>query len=205
MTDRCLTREGSVLYTKPSFVGFKELVLGETFRVVDIERGVHQDFDLKRKPVRGSFETIKPVIEGKTYVTENFDTIPYESVSEFSFFKSRGELCEALRTKKHWEKFWLKVDFPGKAIRSKDGVEWTKLTSCVMGHRAGLWSIPTLADDSLTVSEKIDWINSLHLAEKKFKKSDWKNARRPERQVNMLGKEDIEDFLDMMGAVGFEI
>lgn len=205
MTDQCLTREGSVFYTKPSFVGFKELVLGETFRVVDVERGVHQDFDLKRKPVRDSFKTVKPIIEGKTYITENFDTIPYESVAEFSFFKSRGELCEVLRTKKHWEKFWLKVDFPGKVIKSKDGVEWTKLMSCVMGHRAGLWTIPTLADDSLTVAEKIDWLNSLNLSKKKFKKSNWKNSRRPERQVNMLGKDDIQDFLDIMGAENFEI
>lgn len=205
MIDKCLTREGPVRYTKPSFVGFKELVLGETFKVVDVERGVHQDFDLKRKPVRESFETIEPLIEGRKYVTENFDTIPYETVEEFKFYKSRGELCEALRTKEHWDKFWLRIDYPGKPIRAKDGIEWTKLKSCVMGHLAGLWSIPNLDDNSLTVAEKIYWLNSLDLSKKQFKKSDWKNCRRPERQVNMLAREDIQDFLDIMGAVDFEI
>lgn len=205
MIDECLTREGPVNYTQKTFVGFKELALGAPFRVFDTKRAVHQDFDFKRKPTKSSFKTVNPSIEGKVYECENFDTQPFKTIAEFRLFKEKSELCPALRTKDHWKKFWLKVEHPTKKLSSEEDLAWAKLLSCVMGHRKGLWTIPALDDRELTVAEKCEWLNSQGLAEKKFKKSDWKNSRRPERTASMLGKEDILDFLEVLGAVDFEI
>lgn len=205
MIDKCLTREGSVEYVQKVFVGFKELALGAPFRVFDSKRAVHQDFDFKRKPIKESFRTIKPLIEGGVYECENFDTEPFKTIAEFRLFKEKSELCPALRTKDHWKKFWLKVEHPTKKLSSDKDLSWAKLLSCVMGHRKGLWTIPALDDPELTVAEKCEWLNDLNLTEKKFKKSDWKNSRRPERTASMLGKDDIMDFLEILGATDFEI
>lgn len=205
MIDECLTREGPVSYTQKVFVGFKELALGAPFRVFDSKRKVHQDFDFKRKPVKESFKTIKPTIEGKTFELENFDTMPFKTIADFRLCKEKAELCPALRTKEHWKKFWLKVEHPTKKLSSDKDLAWAKLLSCVMGHRKGLWVIPALDDPDLTVDGKCEWLNSQGLAEKKFKKSDWKNSRRPERTASMLDKDDIMDFLEVLGAEDFEI
>ncbi len=75
----------------------------------------------------------------------------------------------------------------------RDGCSW------------GLWIVDELNDVDTTVQEKCDWLNSLELSPKKFKPSDWKNARRPERQVNALPKSDIIDFLERMGAHSFTV
>jgi hypothetical protein len=63
-----------------------------------------------------------------------------------------------------------------------------------MGYRSGLWDIPALNDK--TVDEKCEWINAHNTSSHKFKLSDWKNARRPDRQANMLPREKIQDKLD---------
>lgn len=63
-----------------------------------------------------------------------------------------------------------------------------------MGYRANKWDIPAL--NGFTVEEKCDWINQHNDSKRKFKPSDWKNARRPERQVNMLPYDMIKDKLN---------
>ena len=73
-------------------------------------------------------------------------------------------------------------------------LDWSILFSCVMGFRAGRWSIPKL--ESGTVEEKCSWLNTHNTSKKTFKASDWKNARRPERQVNMLPEYMIREKLE---------
>ena len=72
-----------------------------------------------------------------------------------------------------------------------------------MGHRKGLWVIDKLNDGS--IDDKCNWLNSLKLSDKRFKASDWKNARRADRQVNALPKNEIQDFLDLLGAHSYKI
>ena len=68
-----------------------------------------------------------------------------------------------------------------------------------MGYRAGRWDIPGLKDK--TVEEKCTWINTHNTSSKMFKPSDWKNARRPERQANMLAQELLTEKLsELMNA-----
>ena len=75
-------------------------------------------------------------------------------------------------------------------------LDWAILMSIIMGYRAGKWDIPAL--NNLTVSEKCEWINKFNTSSKKFKETDWKNARRPERQVNMLPDSFLISKLDEM-------
>ena len=148
------------------------------------------DFDLKRKPVRGSFKTDHPVIEGVTYEIAHFDTVPYENVAEFRLYRKKKELCDCLRTGKDWKSFFIKIDTDGCDSVVKD-LDWSILTSVIMGYRAGKWDIPAL--NGKTVPEKCAWVNQHNESSRKFKESDWKNARRPERQAHMLPAEFLKD------------
>lgn len=205
--DKSLTRESGLVYRDKVWTTFKDLSKGANFKVVDVERCVSMDFDMKRKPKRDSFYTVKPVIDGKVYETANFETVPFESVEEARLYEQKKKICDVLRTEQDWAMFWTKIDTnaSGKQVRKKDGLEWSKLMSCVMGARRGLWTIDELNDTSTTVQEKCDWINSFGLSPKQFKPSDWKNARRADRQANMLGKLYISDFLTILGAHDFQI
>ena len=201
--DKCLSREGRVEYEMQVWTKFKDLARGVSFSTKDVTKHISMDFDMKRKPDRNSFYTEKVEIYGKTYEIANFSTLPFETIEEARLYKSKKDLCKVLLNQSDWDLFWVKIDYDGKGkqIREKDGVEWSKLTSCVMGHRKGLWVIDKLNEG--TVQEKCDWLNSLELTPKKFKLSDWKNARKPERQVNMLTYGDISDFLEKLEAHSF--
>ena len=72
-----------------------------------------------------------------------------------------------------------------------------------MGHRCGLWEIPKLNEGS--VEEKCEWLNMHNDSKKTFKITDWKNARRPERLVNMLPREFLEEKLMELGVVDVEL
>lgn len=205
--EKSLSRENGLVYKDKVWTTFKELSKGCNFKVVDVERSVSMDFDMKRKPSRDSFYTVRPEIDNVVYEIANFDTEPFESIEEARLYESKKRLCDVLRTENHWDIFWSKLlsGSTGKQTRKNDGLEWSKLVSCVMGARKGLWTIDELNDVNTTVQEKCDWLNSLELSPKKFKPSDWKNARRAERQVNALPKSDIIDFLELMGAHSFTV
>lgn len=200
-----LSRDDRISYRENVWSTFKELAMGKDFKVVETIRRVTMDFDLKRKPVKASFVTVNPIIENKGYEIANFDTKPYEDVEEFLLYKSKTKSIKCLRTIDDWDIFWAKIigAKTGKQIRIKEGLPWAKLMSCVMGFRAGLWKIDSLMVG--TVQEKCDWINSLNLCDKEFKINDWKNCNRPERQANMLLREDLQDFLDIMKAYSFKV
>ena len=197
----CLARVSGLVYQDKVWTTFKDLSKGANFSVKDVERCVSMDFDMKRKPVRDSFVTVMVEFEGVSYEIANFDTEPFESVAEAKSYHAKRKTCGVLRTMDDWKLFWDKVDCnaTGKRILKNGGLEWAKLVSCVMGYRMGVYDIPEM-DKRATVQDKLDWLNSLKLCKREFKLNDWKNARKPERQANMLSRVDIADFLDIMGA-----
>lgn len=185
-----LSRAGTIECTDMKWSSFKDIVQDRTdFHVSPEIRHLHMDFDLKRKPVRGSFKTDHPVVEGVTYEIAHFDTVPYENVAEFRLYRRKKELCDCLRTAEEWKSFFIKVDTDGCGSVVKN-LDWSILTSVIMGYRAGKWDIPALSGK--TVSEKCNWINQHNESSRKFKESDWKNARRPERQAHMLPSEFLK-------------
>lgn len=193
-----LSRTGTVDYNAPEFPSHKDLVHGKPYVVKSVLRHIHMDFDMKRKPDRKTFKTDYPVVAGVTYEIAHFDTIPYENVAEFRLYRAKKKLVNCLRTQAEWNLFFVKIETNNCGMRVKD-LDWAIIVSVIMGYRAGKWDIPDL--NGLTVAEKCDWINKHNDSNKKFKPTDWKNCRRPERQVNMLADENLLEKLAELGAV----
>lgn len=205
---KVLSRTGTVDYVEDEWTSFKDFVHGKPYGIDPKTRHIHMDFDMKRKPVRDSFTTDKVFVEGEEYEIAHFDTEPFKTIEEFKLYRAKKELMPVLRTEQDWDKFWIKIDLKATGAQPRN-LNWAILNSCIMGYRAGLWDIPYLSQqeevinsngekemrDVHTVQEKCDWINLHNTSGKVFKPSDWKNARRPERQVNMLPREMIEDKL----------
>ena len=188
-----LNRDDAVEYTTLEFSNLKELVKGNDFCNKNVTRHIRMDFDMKRKPDRKTFKTDYPVVDGIKYEIAHFDTVPFENVEEFLLYRRKKELTKVLRTEADWEIFWNKIFLRDSRAKVRD-MEWAIINSCIMGHRMEMWTIPALLSGS--VDEKCEWINSHNTSSKKFKKSDWENARRPERQCNLLPIELIQDKLD---------
>lgn len=195
-----LSRTGTVDCVDSQWASFKDIVQGKTdFKVTPTIRHLHMDFDLKRKPDRSTFHTDYPIVDGITYEIAHFDTLPYDTVAEFRLHRKKKKLCDCLRTQDEWDVFFLKIDTNACGMNVKD-LDWSILMSVIMGYRAGKWDIPAL--NGLTVVEKCEWINKHNTSKKKFKQSDWKNSRRPERQVNMLPDSYLLDKLtEMQNAI----
>lgn len=184
LMSKVLSRTGTVDCIDNKWASFKDIALGKTdFKVTPRTRHLHMDFDLKRKPDRSTFHIDYPIVDGITYEIAHFDTLPYDTVEEFRLYRKKKKLCDCLRTQDEWDVFFLKVDTNACGMNVKD-LDWSILMSVIMGYRAGKWDIPAL--NGLTVFEKCEWINKHNSSKKQFKQSDWKNSRRPERQVNML-------------------
>ena len=189
---KVLSRFGPVEYTEHEWPSFKDYIHDKRCVVKPVTRRIKMDFDMKRKPVKASFYTDKVIICNHEYEIAHFDTIPFHDIEEFRLYRRKKDLCDVLRTESDWERFWLKIRTNATGAQPKD-LEWSILNSCIMGYRCGRWDIPGL--NNKTVKEKCAWINSHNTSSKKFKISDWKNARRPERQANMLPYEMIEERL----------
>ena len=191
-----LSRTGPITCYDEKWAGFKDIVQGKTgFKITPVTRQLHMDFDLKRKPDRDTFITDYPVVDGTTYEIAHFDTVPYTDIAEFRLYRRKKKLCDCLRTIADWDIYFVKVDTNASGMNVKD-LDWSIIMSIIMGYRAGLWDIPAL--NNKTVVEKCDWINKHNDSKKQFNKNDWKNARRPERQVNMLPKSYLMDKLEEM-------
>lgn len=174
----------------------------DDFFVEDKLRHLSMDFDLKRKPIKASLKTVHPSIKGKVYEVCNVATKPYDSPEEYELYKSLGKSCACLRTEAEWRSFFARVQaFTAGVQRHVPDWEWARIFTCVMGHRLGVWYIPTLDDASLTVQDKCDWVNRYNGSRKAFKPCHWKNARRQERMSQMLDRDDVADLLVLMGAI----
>ncbi len=162
------------------------------------ERALSMDFDLKRKPVKSSFITVYPVIVGQRFEIVNFDTEPYDTVAEYAHYKNVYKSTVVLRTAAHWNLFFAKVSGIKVTQRHIKDLEWSKLFTCIMGYRLGLWDISYLNTEGLSVADKLSWINSFNESKKQFTETDWKNCRRQNRQSQMLEYTFIKDMLEEM-------
>lgn len=185
-----LSRTDAVAYEDMVWTTFKEIVRGEEFSVKKQTRNIRMDYDMKRKPDRKSFSTDTVVLNNQTFQIAHFDTIPFEDVAEFEFYRQKKSLTKVLRTMEDWQVFWDKLSIQAGCKAKVRDMAWSVLNSCVMGYRAGLYKIPAL-DNCNTVEEKIAYINAHNDSKKQFKLSDWKNCRKPKRQANMLPLEMI--------------
>lgn len=198
-----LGRTGRCHCSNKTWTKFRRLaarVNREDFSVTERERALSMDFDLKRKPVKSSFYTVFPVIktadEEQQFEIANFETAPYETVSEYLRYKNAGKSCTVLRTEADWALFFAKVERTSNGgVRQLTDLDWSKLFTCVMGYRLGLWDIPYLNTSGLTVKDKVEWINKFNKSKKQFSENTWKDCRKHNRASQMLEKIIVEDLL----------
>ncbi len=184
------------------FKDMADSTLRDDFYVEDRPRSLSMDFDLKRKPLKDSLRTAHPTIGGTAYEVCNVETAPYESPEEYELYKRKGRDSKCLRTENDWRAFFVRVSSSASGIRRHVAdYDWSRIFTCVMGHRLGVWNIPTLDDPALTVDDKCRWIDQFNESGKPFKASHWKNARRQERQTQMLERSEVDDLLTSMGAI----
>lgn len=193
-----LDRTGPLACTEEKWASLKEMLTKKSgFFTYEQTRNIRMDFDMKRKPDRNSFRTDEVSLDGNIYEIAHFDTVPFENIAEFRLYRAKKALCKCLRTQKDWDLFFAKVDVDGSNTYIKD-LDWSILMSVVMGYRKGLWEIPMLWGE--TVADKCKIINRHNDSKKRFTVSDWKNARRPERQCNMLPVSMLKDKLEEFHA-----
>ncbi len=192
-----LWRTGRVISRVTEFANVKELSLKDIdFYAEKVERKIRLDFDMKRKPVRDSFETVTGSINGIHYEYCNFDTKPFEDIDEYHRYRNVNNSFDCIRTNAEWDRFFLMLDDRKNGYKrvTKD-MEWCKLCSIIMGYRSGLWDLPEVTAAE-TVYDKLDVINSHNHSQKIFNENAWKNARKPERASKMLSEQFIRELLN---------
>ena len=197
-----LLRNGPITCQHRSMTPFKDMVQkGAPFRMHEEQVSIRMDFDMKRKPVQASFQTVQPVVAGIECAICNFTTEPYSNVSEYHKFRSIKENVVCLRSADDWKQFFGKLQYYKTGAKPRD-LEFDKIKSLVTGARIGMWDIPYLTSDAVSVADKIDFVNQF-IAEigmdcKPYYESDWKNSRRPNRVSKVLPQEYLADLIVLM-------
>lgn len=201
-----LGRDGRCHCFNKTWTKFRRLASRQAradFAVTERGRALSMDFDLKRKPLKSSMQTVFPVVEGVQFEIANFDTVPYETVSEYHQYKTASKSCRCLRTEKDWLIFFAKAERTEKGgVRQLVDLDWSILFTCIMGYRLGLWDIPYLNSIGLSVKDKVSWVNQFNKSKKQFTESDWKNCRKQNRASQMLDRKLCEDTLAAMQSWG---
>ncbi|MBV7293209.1 hypothetical protein [Corynebacterium sp. TAE3-ERU16] len=199
-----VTREGRVPNGYTRFPSFQELSRTEgrkDFLPSRVERSVSMDYDLKRRPVMPSMTPeMVPLPDGTTHEIATFTTHPWERVEDCLRARQIArDMAETgcLRTVAQWRNWNLKFAHgKGRRIRTP---QRAVLMSIVMAHRQGVVSIPTLADRSLSITERLDWLGEWGLGT--VSRGDWDNARRPERASQMLPIDTLDPYLGRMKSM----
>lgn len=199
-----ITREERVPNPYTRFPSFQELSRVEgraDFLPSVVERSVSMDYDLKRRPVMASMTPETPALpDGTTWEIATFATEPWETVGDCLRARQIArEMAQSgcLRTVAQWRDWEVKYTH-GKGRRIVTP-QRAVLMSLVMAHRQGIIAIPTLGDRSLSVEERLDWLNQWGLGT--VSRGDWDNARRPERVSQMLPVDALEPYLSRMQAM----
>ena len=198
-----ISRTGRISYSSKEWPSWRKMSdkLDDTFVVTEKEQNVRFDFDCKRRPDEATLATDNVQVEGQNHEIAHFRTSPYKDQAEFELYRRKRDSAICLRTEQEWRNYYRKVarEKAGSSAKPRSN-EWSKLCSVIMGYRAGMWKIAGL-DMQPDVASKIAWINEHNSTGHKYKESDWKNARRPERIKAMLPREEFEELLQELQAV----
>lgn len=201
-TEVILTRTGRIPNTVTEFVNLKDMMkVSCDFHTFRQDREIRLDFDMKRKPVKSSFEYVSGNLYGIEYEYANFRTAPFNDLEEYHLYRNANKCFDCIRTKSDWDRFFLKLNDRSNGYKrvTKD-MEWAKLFSVIQGYRTGLWDIPEItAAESL--ADKLAVINKYNHSNKAFNENAWKNSRKPERASQMLPVELIQDLLQELNYI----
>lgn len=203
-----ITRDGAVYTPTNDPTSFHDLSVlpiskRKDFSMKPRERYLSMDFDLKREPVEASMRPVTEEIDGEVYEVATFDTKPWETLSDALKGRRGAERFShhgngPLRTVRQWNDYFLGLQVAGSGRHIKN-MPRAVLMTLAIAHRRQHITIPGL-DGAEGVDGKCAWLEALGLG--KFTRNDWKNARRPERESQMLPLERLEEVLDIVMGVG---
>lgn len=201
--DVVVSRDGRVENPYVRFPSWQELSREEDrkdFLPTEVDRSISMDYDLKREPDFGTMTAETAVDEdGHAHEVATFCTRPWETVGDAVRAReiARGIAREScLRTVDQWRGWHLRYAHgAGRRIVTADRAI---LMSIVRAHRTGVVEIPTLADRSIRVADKLAWLEAWGLGT--VTRDDWKNAGRRARASAMLPLEELEPWLGRMIA-----
>lgn len=206
---KVITRTGTVASPHIEFANLKTLVTkSEDFHTYDCVTNISFDFDMKRKPMEetlcsvwvdaesGNYTTAADALPGY-YEMACFDTAAFDSIVEYEKYRNIKNNSDVLRTAAEWKKFFVKAKCPTGAKNRVTDTDWSILMSCIIGYRHNLLKIEPL-DRCASVKDKLAFINAHNSTGKPFTETHWKNARRPERQAQMLPIEAISEALEWL-------
>ena len=217
----CVRRTGPVECDTRRFTAFRALTTRqgrEDFLEKIVHRRISMDYDMKRKPLRESLTAANCEIGGESYEVACIRTAPYHDDAEYKLYRLAKKRVPCLRTVDDWERYFDVVD----ALRAKRSVDdgspearrrivdlqWSRLMSAVMAFRLQLpiaaygneiVPIPYLASDN-TLTAKLAFVNA-HCPQgsrKLMTKTSWDNARRAERQNQILPEREWIDIYKAM-------
>ena len=193
-------RTGRLKYKVTEFMNAKKISRKNLdFCTYEAERNIRMDFDMKRKPVKESFQKVQGVYLEIPYKYMNFETVPFETIAEYEKYRKTNSTFQCLRTQQEWNLFWLKLsDKETGKVRQLGDLEWTKLFSVVMGHRLGMWHSEEL-EKCPTIKDKLAFINAHNHSNRMFTIDNWKDCRKEQRKSQMLPREMLEDVLKEFG------
>lgn len=211
-------RTGRVSNDFARFPSFKNLTVLDVAKRMDFEvkdsSKLMSFIDVKRKPVADSVTTDDVVMpSGEVRAIVHYETEPWETAQDFRRAKELTKSFDHLGTENAVKDFLFKVEHSSTSFRvSRFGRKWDILRTILMGHRQGLpeMQIPTLSAPKLTVSKKCEWLSSWGMKDGAVTESDWKNARRTDRQNDALSVEELEPYLSILknqpiGQMGYPL
>lgn len=205
LLEAVVTRDGKIPDPYKRFPSFRELSRVEgrrDFIPSTVNRALRMDYDLKRKPI---METMEPRIvtlpDGSEHEVATFNTEPWDSIEDClrgrEIARQMGK-TGCLRTVDQWREWSLRFEYgEGRRIVTP---QRAVLMSIVMAHRQEVKTIPALKGRKRSVEEKLKWLEQWGLGT--VSRSDWDNARRPERVSQMLPLEELEPYLSRMIEAG---
>jgi hypothetical protein len=200
-------RTGPVPNIIEKFPSFKEMTVLDPEKRQDFEvtrvRKKMRFVDVKRKPVSETLRTDQVTMpDGEIRTIVHYETEPWETAKDFRRARELSKGFDHLGTEEAVKDFLFKVDHSGLDFRvSRFGRKWDILRTILMGHRQGIpeLQIPTLSAPKLTVSEKCEWLSSWDMKDgSPVTESDWKNARRTDRQNDSLSLDELEPYLSIL-------
>lgn len=209
-----LGRTGRVpckVLVKTSFRKLSSMDAREDFLMNEETKYLSMDFDMKRKPVKESIYTERPTIDDQTYEIACFETEPFETVEEYKLYKAKAQNSQVLKTESDWRAFFERVNRTQTGQKRVAITDYNKrvLQSCVMAVVQGVEitalggraEIDILLHKSVSVAQKLNWINMFNKGKTRFTKNDWRNARRKDRLQQMLPEQEfLPLLLEMLEA-----
>lgn len=193
---RIVTRSAPLEYTVNEWVNAADMLkFAEDFHVTKVPSTSNPNFDLKRKPDLSTMHEVSFEIDGETFSTPTYDTVPYECIREFDAYKSQAKSMQLTKRDRYVELEERAKDGPRT---KREPTQRDLVRYAVMAYRSGKADIPGL--DALRGSARNSWISGFIEEGRPFTANDWKMCGKQERWSHIPEESVYVDIVKSMGG-----